>query len=199
MKKNTLQSGFTLVELMVSISIFTIVVVAVIGSVYTANASARKVQATETVLNNVNFAMGAMVRTIRTGTIISCSDAINLPVDTSGEDNCNVTDRTSGSIVVRNTLGRESYVKYYWDSDTDSIKKTELFITNGVVASQWSEPVALTAPSVSVTKSRFNFIGLDIANEYQRGVSIVISGFAKTDKDSTPFSVQTFVSQRNFQ
>lgn len=199
MKKHTIQSGFTLVELMVSISIFTIVVVAVIGSVYTANASARKVQATETVLNNVNFAMGAMVRTIRTGTIISCSDAINLPVDTTGEDNCNATDSTSGSIVVRNTLGRESYVKYYWDSDTDSIKKSELFITNGVVASQWSEPVALTAPSVSVTGSRFNFIGLDITNEYQRGVSIVISGFAKTDKNSTPFSMQTFVSQRNFQ
>lgn len=201
MKKNTLQSGFTLIELMVSIAIFTIVVVAVIGSVYTANASARKVQATETVLNNVNFALESIARTIRTGTIVSCTaDTVIVaslaPDNVSGYPNCN-TQNQDGFIVVHNTLGTESFVKYYFGDD-DSVQKQTLAVVGGVPTGSWSEPIAITAPSVSVKSIRFNFVGLAAGSTHQRGASINISGLAKTEKDSTPFAIQTFVSQRNF-
>lgn len=190
--------GFTLVELMVSVAIFTIVVVAVIGSVYTANASARKVEAAQTALNNVHFAMESMVRTIRTGTIISCTDNITLPDDGTGEDNCHTTGASSGAIVIRNTLGKDSYVKYYWDSNTNSIRKQELLITNGTPALSWGPSIALTSPAVEISRSTFNFVGLDNTSQNQRGASIVIKGFAVVDTTKTPFTIQTFVSQRNF-
>ncbi|MEI6022840.1 MAG: type II secretion system protein [bacterium] len=203
MKKNiSQQNGFTLIELMVSIAIFTVVVVSVIGSVYTANASARKVQATENVLNNANFALESIVRNVRTGTIIGCNDTDivqALPVDSYyGNDNCANGLSYAQSITIHSSLGRDSYIKYTWDSNLNGITKMEVPVTGGVIGSSWSDPISVTAPSVVVSSLGFNFVGITDPTR-QRGVGIVFSGYASTDTDQTPFTIQTFVSQRNFQ
>ena len=49
--------GFTLVELLVSMTIFTIVMVSAIGSVYVANSSAKRAQSMGVVLSNLDFAV----------------------------------------------------------------------------------------------------------------------------------------------
>lgn len=74
MKKSSIhnQAGFTLVELMVSLSLFIIVVLALIGSLYTVNDASRRVQAMRTVMDNLNFAMEHMSRNIRTSEAIVC-------------------------------------------------------------------------------------------------------------------------------
>lgn len=63
--------GFTLVELMVSIGLFTIVVTIAMGSIATIVDTNRKSQTLTLVMNNMGFALESMTRTIKTSTEIS--------------------------------------------------------------------------------------------------------------------------------
>lgn len=68
MKKDQKQKGFTLIEIMVSVSIF-IVVAFVVSSVFlTTNAATKKAQAIKIAMDNLNFALDSMVFKIREGT-----------------------------------------------------------------------------------------------------------------------------------
>jgi len=67
MKKTNLQSGFTLIELMVSVSIFAIVTVIVSGSFITLAGIYRQVQANRAIINNLNLAMDTMTLQVREG------------------------------------------------------------------------------------------------------------------------------------
>ncbi|OJI08262.1 MAG: hypothetical protein COX02_01875 [Candidatus Vogelbacteria bacterium CG22_combo_CG10-13_8_21_14_all_37_9] len=63
-----LTAGFTLIELMVSVSIFIIVAFVVTGTFIVAMDAYRKAQQVQLVMDNVNYAMDAMVLEIREGT-----------------------------------------------------------------------------------------------------------------------------------
>lgn len=63
-----LSKGFTLIELMVSVSIFIIVAFIVTGTFIIAMDAYRKAQQIRLVIDNVNYAMDAMVLEIREGT-----------------------------------------------------------------------------------------------------------------------------------
>lgn len=65
---NSHKQGFTLIELMVSVSIFIIVAFVVTGTFIVAMDAYRKAQQIRLVVDNVNYAMDAMVLEIREGT-----------------------------------------------------------------------------------------------------------------------------------
>lgn len=66
MKKVFYKKGFTLVELMVSIALFSIVILVAISAVVTIVDVNRKSQSLTSVMTNFNFAVDAMTRTIKT-------------------------------------------------------------------------------------------------------------------------------------
>ena len=66
--KNSENKGFTLIELMVAISIFMMVMVMAMGGVIVASDAAKKADKLRTAMDNVNFAMESMTRSIRMGT-----------------------------------------------------------------------------------------------------------------------------------
>jgi prepilin-type N-terminal cleavage/methylation domain-containing protein len=180
MKKNitklNTQSGFTLIELMVSLSVFIIIVLAAISSLYSVNNAAKKVESMRNVLDNLNFAVESMSRTIRTGTNLSCSS--------TPETNC-----TSGSdaIVLTSTFGSSPQtVSYVFNQSNGSIEK----IVSGVT-------IPITSPEINITRLRFFVDGASTADGKQPGVSIFVEGVAKAGTEYTaPFAVQTYVSQR---
>jgi len=59
--------GFTLIEVMVAVSIFAIVVTVGVGSLMTVNKAYRQSQAQRAAIDNVSFALEAMTREIRIG------------------------------------------------------------------------------------------------------------------------------------
>lgn len=67
-KKYLAQQGFTLVEMIVAVFIFSVVMIVAATAVVTMLDANRKAQATKTVMNNLNFALDAMTRAIRVGT-----------------------------------------------------------------------------------------------------------------------------------
>ena len=61
-------TGFTLIELMVSVALFAIVVMISMTAILSVVDSTKKAQSMKSVMNNLNFALETMTRSIKTGT-----------------------------------------------------------------------------------------------------------------------------------
>ncbi len=199
MKTHTSQSGFTLVELMVSLSLFIIVVLALVGSLYNVNNASRKVQAMRTVMDNLNFSMESMARTIRTGENIKCNGDNN-----QGDPNCSLRYTTGGdTLSVKSTLGENARITYSYEKDPATgrgtlYKQRDELDTNGNTISI-GDTVALTSPEIDVQSFRFYVQGVDTSftDQVQPSVIIKMEGVATAGADNVaPFAIQTMLSQR---
>lgn len=199
MKKNTYkttQAGFTLIELMVSLSLFVVVVLAVVGSLYSVNQSARKAASMRAVLDNINFASDVIARTIRTGSNIICApySAVDLvtPGSASNNHNCPMADQSpSNDIIVKNTFGVDNYVEFA-QRGTSLQKRTKASL-----ADAWGDWVTMTGPEVSVTNVFFYVDGANVDDGLQPSVIIFIRGTVTAiDGEVVPFAIQTMASQR---
>ncbi len=76
--KNTKYTkGFTLIEIMVAVTIFALVVLVAIGAVVAIVGADKKAQSLNDVINNMNFSVESMVRDLRTGYNYSCSAGVS--------------------------------------------------------------------------------------------------------------------------
>jgi prepilin-type N-terminal cleavage/methylation domain-containing protein len=71
------KSGFTLIEIIVSLALFSVVVTIAVGALLILIASNRQLQNEQSVLSNLSFALDSMTREIRTGSNYFC-DAENI-------------------------------------------------------------------------------------------------------------------------
>ncbi|MCX6702244.1 MAG: type II secretion system protein [Candidatus Zambryskibacteria bacterium] len=179
------KKGFTLVELMVSVSVFVIIMVISMGSILSIFDANRKSQSLRTVMDNLNFTMEAMTRTIRFGTNYHC-DATLGDISTPAPRDCNLG---ASSIVVKASDGKKVAYKLSDGRITRSI--------NGGV------DYFVTSSDVTITDLKFRVVGstpYSVGNDlYQPQAIITISGFSgikATTKSS--FSLETTVSQRMF-
>ena len=78
--------GFTLIEMLVSITIFSIVMVMALGSLLALSVADRKAETLKSGVDNLTFALDSMSRAIRTGSSYDCGNqASTAPTDcTSG-------------------------------------------------------------------------------------------------------------------
>ena len=71
------QAGFTLIEMIVSLAIFSIIVTMTIGALLVLIANNQKLQGEQSVMTNLSFALDSMTREIRTGTSYYCAERPN--------------------------------------------------------------------------------------------------------------------------
>src|SRR6478609_2811054 len=64
--------GFTLIELLVSTAIFAVVMVIALGALLAMSESDRQAQLLKAVINNLNFSLDSMSRSMRTGFAFHC-------------------------------------------------------------------------------------------------------------------------------
>lgn len=186
--------GFTLVELLVSLALFTIIVVAAIGALYTINQASQRVNAMRTVLDNLNFATESMSRTIRTGSDFTCGG----PGVHVGGPNCAFGNQygPSGELDLQSTLpGDEGELVYMRttipNSTAHEIQKCQVQSGSPVNC------VAITSPDIDITQLFFFVDGVGLGDGKQPSVTIIMQGVANAGKtDVAPFAIQTFVSQR---
>ncbi len=189
------QAGFTLIELMVALTLFVVVVMAAISSLYTVNNASKKVQAMRIVLDNLNFGMESMSRTIRTGNHIVCGGTQNQ----SGNSNCPYADTGTEAgecLSLSSTLGRDVEVQYCLRMGADG-QRGEIQKQTKDENGTWSNWVSMTAPEIDVQKLQFYVDGANTADLRQPSVVIIAEGIASAGTENTaPFSIQTYVSQR---
>ena len=77
MNRSLSQSGFTLIEMIVSLALFSVVVTISVGALLVLIASNQRFQNEQSVMTNLSFALDSMTREIRTGTNYYCASRPN--------------------------------------------------------------------------------------------------------------------------
>ncbi len=206
MQKNKLtnQKGFTLVELLVSLAIFSIVVISSLGAMLSIADANRRVQKTRAVLDNLSLSIESMSRNLRLGNSYHC-DKINVTTKAVPSSNLHVPQDCSSVggwgdfISFEDQYGNPSsdidQAMYYLDSDPASP-------TNGSIMYRkygTTTPIALTSDDLTIKSLRFYVTGITgVGEKPQPKVIFVLSGFTQVGRAQEPVEVniQTTVSQR---
>jgi len=177
--------GFTLVELMVAVSLFAVIMVISMGSILSVFDANRKSQSLRTVMDNLNFTMEAMTRTIRFGSTYHCDSTVG---DITVPRDCG-NNGPATSLVFKAPDGTRVIYKLSGGHIARSINGgPEYFLT--------SSDMTIQSLTFRVFGSPTYQSGGDL---FQPQVIIVISGFAGTKETSkSSFSLETTVSQRQF-
>ncbi len=199
-------AGFTLVEAMISIGLFTIIMVIGIGAILGVSATNRKTMTMRAVVDNLSFVMDDMARSVRLGDSIFCAQ--NSVVPNSALDITSGGQPAASCPDGGNILAFEPYWNYdlntldnqvvYYISDVDGIGT---IFKKPAESMDWNaDPfIPITPPEIDidVNKSGFWVTGAeDEAIPIQPKVTIVLVGTVRIGNASTEFNLQTTVSQR---
>jgi prepilin-type N-terminal cleavage/methylation domain-containing protein len=184
-KTKSYDSGFTLVELMVAVSIFTIVMVISMGSIMSVIDANKKSQTLRAVMDNLNFSMESMTRDIRFGENYHCGitdpPSLTLPYDCAAGDSVLNFRSADGPQVVYKLVGNR--------------------VVKTVTIASVPTDFYVTSPDVVIQDLTFRVYGsppyFSSNNLSQAKVVLIIRGYAgvkETTKSS--FILETTISQR---
>lgn len=176
--------GFTLVEILVSVMIFSVVMLIAVGALLSMLDANRKAQALKASINNLSFALENMSRQMRAGSSYHCgTGALTAPLDCRNggsqfafekyggnplSANDQVVYRLAGSRIERSTDGGATYLP-------------------------------ITSPEVVVEELMFYTVGAPSTDspKEQPKVIITLRGYAgENNRTRTQVRLQTMVTQR---
>ncbi|MEA1929897.1 MAG: type II secretion system protein [Patescibacteria group bacterium] len=199
-----LVAGFTLIEIMVSVSIFVIVALIATGAFITANRVNKKAQAIKLVMDNLNFAVDSMVIKMRQGGAFYCLDE-DEPSDSfgwiynDGED-CGSDGRGFGVAFVTPRWDAEGHSKvvYRFNEDSNGIGAIQLWQEGGAGIDTDGHFVDITSrENMDIEYVNFGVSGTPSSGT--RSVAklvLVIEGTATVAGETSSFALQTTVSER---
>jgi len=170
--------GFTLVEMMVAVSIFVIVAFIVTSAFLVLADANRKAQNIRLVMDNLNFAIDAMALKMREGSNFSC-------VITGNSSSCDNISFTSFD-GIRYT---------YCFAHDPEIDRGRIWSTANGGGACGTGSTPLTAPQIDVDSFRV-LLNVGLANPLR--AAVLIRGTAGSGRTLTSFNIQTTVSERNF-
>jgi len=176
-----MKRGFTLVEILVSITIFLVVMTVAMGSVVSIINTNRKVGISKALMDNLNFAMESISREIRFGKNYHCITAGDSgPYSTT--QNC-----PSGGTAISFYSQEGAQVIYRLNGTA-----IEVSTDNGTTY------IPITSPEVIVQDLTFYVVGANPppGDTLQPRVIIRLKGLAGTGQNQTYFALETQVSQR---
>lgn len=170
--------GYSLLELIVSVGLFSVVMLVVTGAYLTLISLDREARAGNQLSASLSFAIDSMARNIRTGTDFACNANTSSP-------NCSAGG-TSFSF-----------------KDSQGLTMTYRLKTDGSIGQCTGTPctdataVALTDSNITIDTLRFYVRGVGTTDQVQPQVIFVLKGSAATDAGETSdFSIQTTATQR---
>ena len=182
-KNNIGQSGFSLVEILVSLGLFTMVVTISVGALLALIDANSKAQTLKTSMDNLSFAVDAISRKIRTGDQYFCDSALS----DSGSLPSGVQDCATGDGLVYTDGQTGDRVAYRLNNSTDQIERR-------IESGSW---VPLTADEITINTLTFVVDGTTVGDENQPTVGIWIEGETGSFDDTrSEFELQTTVTQR---
>lgn len=203
------RTGFTLVEMIVSLAVFSIVAVVALGAMVKIVSANRKAQSLQASITNLNFALDAMSRELRTGSTYFCESnngAVDYKSSTLDKRSC-----TGGSVHNENNDATIAFIAsdtiktgtgspcsaahaYRFRHNTDGtytlMKAVQTSCDTGISNTDFEK----------ILDDAVNVVGyyLSVDNaEYQRA-TIRISGYAGAkEREKTYFDVQSTISSRS--
>lgn len=206
------KNGFTLVETLVALAVFSVVMVVSGGIILSLISSNKQNQSINSVVNNLSYSIESMVRDIKTGYAYKCNYPIgninDYVKDTfkSAEDNCSANTAIDNIALISNITGEDMVVRYDFITQVDApgyIQKTVFAETGGIV-SQNAYPLT-DVKNIDMTDVRFRVeagkplyegetVNVDPIQPY---VFVMLKGTAKLNAiNASDFFMQTFISQR---
>ena len=187
MKKNISKKGFTLVEIMVSVSLFAVVMTISVGALLSLIDANRKAQALNSVINNLNFAMENMSRNFRIGSNYHCSSLASVPPNSDTPQDC-----PSGGVLV-------AFEGYSGDNEDSTDQIFYRFVDSHIEKSTdgGATFISITASEVVIDEMKFYVIGAPLGDNIQPRITMIAKGTVSFGSGSeTSFNLQTTVSQR---
>jgi prepilin-type N-terminal cleavage/methylation domain-containing protein len=221
MQTSPVQSGFTIIEMIVSLAVFGVVITIAVGALLMLIATNRQLQGEQSVMTNLSFALDSMTREIRTGTHYYCLSHPN----TSGPGRLfdNTTDiDTLLNVVASDPLddktddcpnGNNSTHQYHglaFNEGGNSLGGTKqriLYFYDSVDKKIFRKignqtPQSIVSSGISIDKMEFFVSGSTRLNsvgsnrEDQATVTIFIEATENADPTAEKYRIQTTVTQR---
>lgn len=193
-------SGFTLVELIVVLGLFSSIATLSLGSLFNAQTINSRLQETQAILDNINLSVQTLTRDLRFGTEFYCGTSLPAVIPTVRRS-CSSISTEGGSVLIFKSS----------DSVLD-IDRVAYYVSNGTLYKDEyingaTTTLQMTSNEVAIDTLHFYVEGAqssDGANDYlnasdfdQPLITLLISGSTKSShKSVTPvtFSIQTSIS-----
>jgi len=182
------ERGFTLVEIMVSISVFSIIMVTGMGALVTITRSYQRSRDQAAVTNAIHFALDSMVRDIRIGNAYYADDFDGLE-DFPNEYRYHDSDAS----FVLNLMGipDRGHLRYIFDQN----QSPYLVRYQSVAGVVGEYPMLVDFGDITISKALFRVVGSDPSDLIQPSVFVYLRG--ENDETGANFILQTFISQRS--
>lgn len=203
-KKNS-KKGFTLIETLVSLALFSVVLVISGGTIVSVIDINKRNQAISSVVNNLNYSIDSMIRDIKTGYLYKCDYGGTFTIAALKTASVVKNKTCDNSLTLISTIsGIETVVQYSLveSSGQNSYIEKKVYPVSGGVESSYS---ITDKNNVNIESLKFlvkNPDALDCTPtascDYgQPSVAVVIKGKAGNQNiEVSNFYVQTFISQR---
>lgn len=206
------QSGFSLVEMIVSLGVFSIVVTTAVGALLVVIGTNQQLQAEQSVMTNLAFAMDSMTREMRTGYNYYCEQRANktgtnnifndstdhenvvasstkdCPVGVTGSNKLQGVSFYEGGNSITGPTGHSIF--YYYDDE-----EQKLFRRVGNDAAQ-----SIVSSGLKITKAEFFVTGSETLSDTddieQPTVTIYLEAKETDSVDDKTYHLQTTVTQR---
>ncbi len=212
MKFRTSQKGFTLVEMIVALAVFTVVALIAVGALLKITSANKKSQTLKTTINNLNFALESMSREIRTGSTYQCGVTSNFTITpvqytitstpcltiTSGD--WYIAFSSSKAYTGTNFFGQpivcQMIIAYRYLSATKTLERAKQDYCNAPMnffGTGLFYPVI--SPDISLTNAQITVL-TGSPTTRQPYVRLHLKGYSGVkERDKTYFDLQTSVSQ----
>ena len=206
-----MKKGFTLIEIMVAVSIFAIVATITSGALVTASDVNRKAQAIKLAMDNVSFAMDSMVLNFREADKFNCIGASDPEISiasanpgifssNSGANNCSGTDGGAGIFFTQKRCAGGAIcpdgdrIFYRWHQHTEVTPPYgSIQVARDPIVGANEDFTDITSPEVDINDLRFYVIDAEATSPAKQPWVLMVIGGRVAGKTDTEFHLQTMV------
>lgn len=169
------QTGFSLIELLVALSLFTIVAIMSVSTMLFIVDGARRSRATVDAMDSLSFALEGMTRELYVGSSYDCD----------GGGDCSAKDN------IQFTTSEGSDMRYRLNNATNEIERC-----GSIGIDCTGDYISMTGSGIHIDKFDIYLDGVTFGDGEQPHITFVIEGTAGSGATASSFIIQTSVTQR---
>jgi prepilin-type N-terminal cleavage/methylation domain-containing protein len=185
--------AFTIIEVMISVAIFSVVMTMALGALLSVSQSDSRAEALKSVVNGLNFALDEVSRIARTGTQYDCGAILPLAGSPTQTD-CASSPSSELAFLASDGVTTYGYCLGSGGSCTGTVQCPAGSSCDILRSVDGGTLLPITAPAVQISTLAFYVLGTE--GSVQPKITMLLSGTAASAGDNSNFNIQTSVTQR---